>query len=112
MHREGDTRAQMKMFAGSRLMVVHEGAISWHLTFHPQLGRSLAEVSHTWHSLKRLQAFGGEMSLEEVETLFEEAGRDSSGRVGVESLANLLQQLQLQGNLFKIIKRYNTRSLA
>lgn len=52
------------------------------------------------------------MSLEEVEALFEEAGKDSSGRVGVESLAHLLQQLQLQGNLFKIIRRSNISSFA
>ena len=48
------------------------------------------------------------MSCEEVEALFEEAREDSSGRVGVDRLANLLQQLQLQGNLFKIIRRYTT----
>lgn len=48
------------------------------------------------------------MSCKEVEALFEEAGEDSRGRVGVDRLANLLQQLQLQGNLFKIIKRYHT----
>ena len=75
------------------------------------LMHSLAEVAHAWHSLNLLQAFGGEMSHEEVEVLFKEGGQDSSGRVGVDSLANLLQQLQLQGNLFKIIKRLNTCSL-
>lgn len=48
------------------------------------------------------------MSHEEVEALFEEAREDGSERVGVGKLANLLQQLQLQGNLFKIIQRYSS----
>ena len=50
------------------------------------------------------------MSHEEVEALFEEARED--GKVSewewVDTLAHLLQQLQLQGNLFKIIQRYST----
>ena len=49
------------------------------------------------------------MSHQEVEELFQTAKEDSSGRVGVDKLADLLQHLQLQGNLFKIIKRYNAR---
>ena len=51
------------------------------------------------------QAFGGDMSVDEVHALFQQAGEDSHGRVGVDNLANLLQQHQLEGNLFKIIKR-------
>lgn len=48
------------------------------------------------------------MSHEEIEALFEEAREDGSERVGVDKLAHLLQQLQLQGNLFKIIQRCST----
>ena len=47
------------------------------------------------------------MSDEEVEGLFQRAGEGSSNTVGVSNLANLLQQHQQQGNLFKIIKRYD-----
>ena len=72
------------------------------------LAHALAEVTQAWHNLHLLQAFGGDMSHEGVEALFEAAGKDASGRAGVDSLANLLQQLQLRGNLFMIIKRYHT----
>ena len=53
-----------------------------------------------------LQAFGGDMSHEEIEELFHGAGENSRGCVSTDSLANSLQQYQLQGGLFKIIKRY------
>lgn len=46
------------------------------------------------------------MSHEEIEELFHGAGENSRGCVSTDSLANLLQQYQLQGGLFKIIKRY------
>lgn len=52
-----------------------------------------------------LQAFGGDMSHDEVEAMFQRAGEGSNGQVGVDRLADLLQQHQLEGNLFKIIKR-------
>ena len=55
-----------------------------------------------------VQAFGGELSDEEVEGLFQRAGEARNGTVGVNDLANLLQQHQLEGNLFKIIKRYGS----
>ena len=57
-----------------------------------------------------MQAFGGELSDEEVEGLFQRAGEARNGTVGVNNLANLLQQHQLEGNLFKIIKRYGSLS--
>lgn len=47
------------------------------------------------------------MSDEEVEGLFQRAGEAQNGTVGVNDLANLLQQHQLEGNLFKIIRRYD-----
>lgn len=80
----------------------HKGS-SWHPIF-PSFFK--ANVTHctSWIAL---QAFGGELSHEEVEALFDEAREDGSERVGVDKLANLLQQLQLQGNLFKIIQRYS-----
>ena len=52
-----------------------------------------------------LQAFGGDMTDQEVQGLFQRAGQASNGLVGVDALANLLQQHQQQGNLFKIIRR-------
>lgn len=45
------------------------------------------------------------MTDQEVEGLFQRAGQASNGLVGVDALANLLQQHQQQGNLFKIIRR-------
>lgn len=45
------------------------------------------------------------MSHEEVEAMFQRAREGSNGQVGVDRLAGLLQQHQLEGNLFKIIKR-------
>ena len=53
-----------------------------------------------------VQALDGDMSHEEVEELFHSAGEKSNGHVSVGSLANSLQQYQLLGGLFKIIKRY------
>ncbi|KAA6427890.1 MAG: phosphatidylserine decarboxylase proenzyme 3-like, partial [Trebouxia sp. A1-2] len=51
------------------------------------------------------EAFGVELIADEVEGLFQRAGEARNGTVGVNDLANLLQQHQLEGNLFKIIKR-------
>lgn len=52
-----------------------------------------------------MQAFGGDLTDEQVEGLFHQAGEGQDGTVGVDALANLLQQHVQQDNLFKIIKR-------
>ena len=52
-----------------------------------------------------LQAFGGEMTDEQVEGLFQQAGEQQQGRTSVTALAGLLQQDVQQHNLFKVIKR-------
>lgn len=54
-----------------------------------------------------VQAFGGDLTDAEVEGLFQQAGEQQRGRVGVDALADLLQQHVQQNNLFKIIKRCN-----
>ena len=45
------------------------------------------------------------MTDQEVQGLLHRAGHVSNGLVGVDALADLLQQHQQQGNLFKIIRR-------
>lgn len=52
------------------------------------------------------------MSDAEVEGLFQRAGEAQNGTVGVNDLANLLQQHQLEGNLFKIIRRHDLLACA
>ena len=52
-----------------------------------------------------MQAFGGEMTDEQVEGLFQQAGAQQEGRTSVTALAGLLQQNAQQHNLFKVIKR-------
>lgn len=64
---------------------------------------AVAVVALDWTAA--VQAFGGELTDAQVEGLFQQAGEQQQGRVGVDALANLLQQHVQQNNLFKIIKR-------
>ena len=52
-----------------------------------------------------VQAFGGDMTDKQVESLFRQTGEQHKGVVGVDALADLLQQHVQQNDLFKIIKR-------
>ena len=52
-----------------------------------------------------VHAFGGDMIDKQVESLFRQAGEQHEGILGVDALADLLQQHVQKNNLFKIIKR-------